>query len=247
MPSQYRPTAVVTGASAGFGEATARRLAAAGFRVFVGARRLDRLEKLATEIDGVAIGLDVTSDESVKAFASQVDECQVLVNNAGGALGKDTIADADDEKWRWMYDVNVMGTMRMTRALLPLLVASGNGRIVNLGSVAGVQPYPGGAGYIATKAALRSITQVLRMEMLGQPVRVTEVAPGAADTEFSLVRFDGDVEQAAAVYEGWTPLTADDVADCITFAATRPAHVNIDYLAVMARDQATATMINRQT
>ena len=164
----------------------------------------------------------------------------MLVNNAGGALGLDPIAGADEEQWRWMYDANVLGVMRVTRALLPALVASGDGRVVNVGSIAGLQVYAGGAGYTAAKHGLRAVTETLRRELLGQAVRVTEVDPGMVETEFSLVRFGGDAERAAKVYEGVTALTADDVADCIAWAVTRPSHVNVDQIVVMPRDQAGA-------
>ncbi len=243
-------TAVVTGASSGFGAAIARRLAAAGFRVIVGARRLPRLTALAAEIGGAALPLDVTDAASVAAFADGVraesPALHLLVNNAGGAHGVESIAEARDDHWETMYETNVLGVMRMTRALLPLLLASGDGHIVNLGSVAGFETYPGGGGYTASKHALRALTRTLRIELLGQPVRVTEVAPGLAETEFSLVRFGGDAEKAAKVYRGMTPLTADDVADCVVWAATRPSHVNIDEIVVRPRDQATATAVHRR-
>lgn len=239
--------AVVTGASSGIGASTARFLARDGFDVVVGARRLDRLEALAGEIGGRALHLDVTDPASVEAFAAQVEDCAVLVNNAGGALGLSPIAEADDEQWRWMYDANVLGTMRMTRAFLPKLVASGDGHVVNVGSIAGLQAYEGGAGYNAAKHAEHAITEVLRLELLGQPVRVTLVAPGMAETEFSVVRFGGDTERAAKVYEGVTPLVADDIADCIAWAVTRPSHVNIDVIVVKPRDQASAGKVHRRS
>jgi NADP-dependent 3-hydroxy acid dehydrogenase YdfG len=241
-----RGVAVVTGASSGIGAATARHLAAAGFDVVLGARRLERLEEVASEVGGRAIALDVTDTESVNAFCAQVPDCRVLVNNAGGALGRDSVAEADDEEWRWMYDANVMGAMRMTRALLPKLEASGDGHVVMIGSIAGHEPYVGGAGYNAVKFGLRAVTKVLRLELLGHPVRVTSIDPGMVETEFSVVRFHGDEAKAAAVYEGLTPLSADDVADCITFAVTRPSHVNIDTMVVMPRDQAAASVVHRR-
>lgn len=242
-----RGTAVVTGASAGIGAATARRLADEGFAVVVGARRLDRLAEVADPIGARALALDVTDTASVEAFCDQIDECSLLVNNAGGALGRDAVGEADEEQWRWMYDANVMGVMRMTRALLPQLVASGDGHVITVGSIAGFQPYAGGAGYNAAKAAARSVMQVLRLELLGQPVRVTEIDPGMVETDFSRVRFSGDEEKAAAVYAGVTPLSAEDVADAITWAATRPSHVNIDQITMMPRDQADARTIHRRT
>jgi NADP-dependent 3-hydroxy acid dehydrogenase YdfG len=240
-------TAVVTGASAGFGAAIARRLAAEGFDVVLGARRLDRLEEVATSIGPAAraLALDVRDQASVDAFCAEIDACHVLVNNAGGAMGLDSIAEAKDEDWAWMYEVNVMGTVRMIRALLPKLIASGDGHVVNLGSIAGFDPYVGGGGYNAAKFAVRAVSQVLRLELLGQPVRVTEVDPGMAETEFSLVRFGGDAERAASVYEGVDPLTADDIADCVAWAVTRPSHVNIDQIVVKPRQQAAAGKVSR--
>ena len=242
-----RGTAVVTGASSGIGAAAARRLAAAGFRVVLGARRLDRLEEVAESIGAAArsIPLDVTDPASVDAFCGQIGECRVLVNNAGGALGRDPVADADEAQWKWMYEANVLGVLRMTKALLPTLIASGDGHVITIGSIAGIEPYPGGAGYNAAKHAVRAVMDVLRMELLGQPVRVSEIDPGMVETEFSIVRFGGDEAAAAKVYEGMTPLTADDIADCIEWVATRPSHVDIDQMVVRPRDQARATMVHR--
>lgn len=234
-------TAVVTGASSGIGAATARALAAAGFDVVVGARRVDRLEALADEIGARAHQLDVTDDASVTAFAATVGTCSVLVNNAGGAFGLDRIEDADLDKWQAMYDTNVLGALRVTQALLPALRASGDGLVVTIGSIAGLETYPGGAGYTAAKHAARAFTQTLRQELFGEPIRVTEIDPGLVETEFSVVRFDGDTERAAAIYEGIEPLTADDIADCVVFAATRPPRVNLDRIVVLARDQLGAT------
>ncbi len=239
-------TAVITGASSGIGAATARALAGEGYRTILGARRLDRLERLAAEIGGEAIALDVTDPASVESFASGLDTCDVLVNNAGGALGLDSIADADEEKWLTMYESNVLGQMRMTRALLPRLIASGDGHVVGITSIAAIEPYLGGAGYNAAKHAQRAMLRVLRQELLGQPVRVTEVAPGMVETEFSVVRFGGDEEAAAKVYEGMQPLSAEDVAECIRWALAQPAHVNIDEIIVRPRDQATATAVHRR-
>jgi len=240
-----RGTAVVTGASSGIGAATARRLAAEGFDVVVGARRLDRLREVAEPIGARALALDVTDAASVAAFAAEVGDCRVLVNNAGGALGLDPVAGADVEQWRQMYDANVLGTLRMTQALLPALEASGDGHVVMIGSIAGWDPYDGGAGYNAAKFGLRAMTKVLRSELLGKPVRVSEVDPGMVETEFSVVRFGGDEERAATVYDRTTPLTADDVADCIAFVVTRPSHVNVDTLIVLPRDQAGPGKVHR--
>lgn len=238
-------TAIITGASSGIGAATARVLAGEGYRVVLGARRLDRLKALAGELGGEAIALDVTDPASVESFAAAVDECDVLVNNAGGALGLDSIADADEEKWLTMYESNVMGQMRMTRTLLPKLIASGDGHVVGVTSIAAIEPYVGGAGYNAAKHAQRAMLRVLRQELLGQPVRVTEIAPGMVETEFSVVRFGGDEAAAARVYEGMRPLSAEDVAECIRWALAQPPHVNVDEIVVRPRDQATATAVHR--
>ncbi len=238
---------MVTGASSGIGEATARRLAAAGFDVVLGARRLHRLEAIAAELPGArALALDVADPASVDSFCAEVPDCRVLVNNAGGALGLEPIAQADEEKWRQMWETNVMGTLRMTRGLLDKLVASGDGLVINIGSVAAFERYPGGAGYHAAKSAERAITDVLRMELLGQPVRVSEIDPGMVETEFSLVRFGGNAERANAVYAGVDPLSAQDIAECIAFVATRPSHVDIDEMVVRPRDQARVHMVNRK-
>jgi len=249
--SESRKTAVVTGASSGIGAASARALAKAGFAVIVGARRLDRLETLAAEIGGTALPLDVTDPASVLRFVAGVTErsghLNLLVNNAGGAIGLDRLEDSKDDSWETMFATNVLGVVRMTRALLPALVASGEGHVVNVGSTAGRETYPGGSGYTAAKHGLKALTQTLRQELLGRPVRVTEVAPGlVGETEFSLVRFGGDADRARAVYRGLQPLTPEDVADCIVWAATRPAHVNIDEIVLRPLDQATSTSVHRR-
>jgi NADP-dependent 3-hydroxy acid dehydrogenase YdfG len=239
-------TAVITGASSGIGAATARLLAADGFEVVLGARRVDRLQALAAEIGGAAMALDVGDADSVEEFVAAVPRCDVLVNNAGGALGLDHVAETDEEQWRQMYEANVIGTMRMTRALLPALVESGDGHVVGVTSIAAFESYRGGAGYTGVKHAQRSMLRSLRLELLGKPVRVTEVAPGMVETEFSLVRFGGDEEKAARVYEGMTPLRAADVAECIRWALAQPPHVNIDEIVVRPRDQASATEVHRR-
>jgi NADP-dependent 3-hydroxy acid dehydrogenase YdfG len=240
-------TAIVTGASSGIGEATAKALAAEGFEVVVGARRIERLRALAAEIGGRAVELDVTDPGSVRELVEAMPRCDVLVNNAGGALGLDPIAEADDGQWRTMYEANVLGTMRMTRALLPALTASGDGHVVVVTSIAGFEVYRGGAGYTAAKHAQRAVVRSLRLELLGQPVRVTEIAPGMVETEFSLVRFEGDEEAAGRVYEGLEPLTAADVAECVRWAIAQPSHVNVDEIVVRPRDQATATEVHRRS
>lgn len=240
-----RPVAVVTGASGGIGEACARRLAADGFEVVIGARRVDRLTSIAEEIDGRALPLDVTDDASVAAFMAEVPRCSVLVNNAGGALGVDPVLEADIDGWRTMFETNVLGVVRITKALMPALEASGDGRIVVIGSIAGFETYPGGGGYVAAKHAASAVTKVLRKEIIGRPVRVTEIQPGMVETDFSKVRFDGDEQRAAAVYRGMTPLVADDIADVVSFVVTRPSHVNVDQLVIRPRDQTTATDVHR--
>lgn len=237
--------AIVTGASSGIGAALVPALHDAGFSVVGGARRIDRLRAVCEPVGATALPLDVTDTASVQEFCDQVQRCDLLVNNAGGALGLAPIAHADEELWRLMYETNVAGVMRMTRALLPKLVASGGGHVITIGSIAGHEPYPGGAGYNAAKFGARAVMVVLRQELLGQPVRVTEIDPGMTETEFSLVRFDGDAERAARVYEGVAPLSALDVAECVVFAATRPAHVNIDSLIVKPRAQADARTVFR--
>ena len=241
-----KKVAVVTGASAGIGAATARGLARAGFAVVLGARREERTATLAAEIGGRALRLDVADAVSVERFAAAVPACDLLVNNAGAAFGTDRIEEALDERWLAMYQTNVLGVLRMTRALLPALLASGDGHVVNLGSIAGFETYAGGAAYTASKHALRALTRTLRLELLGRPVRVTEIAPGLVETDFSRVRFFGDEERAKAVYRGLDPLTPEDIADCVVWAATRPPHVNIDEIVVRPRDQATATMVHRR-
>ncbi len=238
-------TAVITGASSGIGAAAVRRLRDEGFEVIAGARRMERLRAVTEPVGATAIELDVRDRASVEAFAAQVPRCDVLVNNAGGALGLATVAQADDEHWRTMWETNVFGLMLVTRALLPKLEASDNGYIVNIGSIAGIETYPNGGGYTSVKHAVRAISQTLRIELLGKPVHVTEILPGLVETEFSVVRFDGDAERAAKVYEGMTPLTADDIADCIAWAVTRPKHVNIDEMVVRPIAQATATQVAR--
>ena len=241
--------AVVTGASSGIGAATARRLAAEGFEVVAAARRMDRLEDLATEIGCTPIAVDVTDQASVDALALATASCRVLVNNAGGAFGLDRIAVANDDDWQRMYDVNVLGTLRVTRALLPALVASGDGVIVNVTSTAGHGVYEGGGGYTAAKFGEHALTETLRLELCGEPVRVAEIAPGMVKTdEFSLVRFAGDEGRAESVYAGVPGvLVADDIADCIAWTVTRPWNVNIDLMVVRPRAQAAQHKVHRES
>ncbi len=245
--TEPKKIAVVTGASAGIGAATARALAGAGFQLYLGARRLDRLREVAEPAGATALELDVTDAGSVAAFAARLPAAvHLLVNNAGVAYGLDRIEAARDEDWIGMWETNVLGVLRLTRALLPALKASGDGHVINLGSIAGFETYAGGAGYTGSKHAVRAFTRTLRLELLGEPVRVTEVDPGLVETEFSFVRFAGDAERAKSVYRGIDPLTSEDIADCVVWAATRPSHVNIDKIVVRPRDQATATMVNRR-
>jgi NADP-dependent 3-hydroxy acid dehydrogenase YdfG len=240
--------AVVTGAGSGIGAATARALAGEGFHVICAARRRERIEAVAAEIDGTAAICDVTDAESVGRLAAQVGaRLDVLVNNAGGALGTDAVAAADPEQWRTMYDVNVVGTMQVTKALLPALIASGAGTIVNIGSVAGHAVYEGGGGYVAAKHGLAAVTETLRLELNGKPVRVTEIAPGMVRTdEFSLVRYGGDRGQADAVYAGVEqPLLAEDIADAVRWVVTRPPHVDVDLMVIKPLAQAAPHKVHR--
>ncbi|WP_330290311.1 SDR family NAD(P)-dependent oxidoreductase [Streptomyces sp. NBC_00576] len=251
-PSAASRIAVVTGASSGIGAATARRLAAAGYRVVLTARRKDRIEALAEEINATggqaaAYPLDVTDRTAVDEFASAFKTIGVLINNAGGALGADPVATGDPADWRQMYETNVIGTLNLTQALLPALTASGDGTIVVVSSTAGHGTYEGGGGYVAAKHGAHVLAETLRLEIVGTPVRVIEIAPGMVKTdEFALTRFSGDTERAAKVYEGVAePLTANDVAETITWTVTRPSHVNVDLLVLRPRAQASNTKVHR--
>jgi NADP-dependent 3-hydroxy acid dehydrogenase YdfG len=248
------PVAVVTGASSGIGAATAVRLAQAGYHVVLAARRADRTEALARRIraDGGQADpalLDVTDAEAVRAFADDLDRCDVLVNNAGGAVGAEPVADSDPADWQAMFDVNVLGTLHVTQALLGKLIGSGAGTIVIMGSTAGFISYEGGGGYVAAKHAEHAIAETLRLELYDQPVRIIEIAPGMVRTdEFAVNRYRGDADRAAAVYAGVAePLTADDVADSIAWAVTRPPHVNVDLLVLRPRAQAAQHKVHRES
>lgn len=241
-------TAVVTGASSGIGKATARALAGDGYRVVLAARRGEKLAGIAQEFGGVAVTCDVTKPEDVERLASEAgDDVAVLVNNAGGAFGLEPVADAAIDKWREMYEVNVLGTVAVTKALLPAIRAKGGGTVVTVTSIAADAAYENGAGYCGVKAAERFASDALRLELNGEPIRICDVAPGMVESEgFSLVRFDGDEAKAAAVYEGVeNPLTEEDVAECIRWVVSLPAHVNVDKLTVKPVAQAASYKVHR--
>ena len=227
--------AVVTGGSAGIGEAACRALAADGWHVIVAARRVERCQAIADEIGGEAMGLDVTDEVSVDKLA-KLPRVDLLVNNAGGAKELDLLRDANANDWQWMFDTNVMGTMRVTQALYPQLKAA-KGLVINIGSVAATDAYKGGSGYNAAKFGLRGLTRAFRREE-APDIRICEIDPGRVKTDFSLNRFHGDAQRAAQVYEGKLNLTAEDIAEAIRWVASLPAHVNIDTMSIMPADQA---------
>ncbi|WP_018296720.1 SDR family oxidoreductase [Corynebacterium lubricantis] len=229
--------AVVTGGSAGIGEATARALASDGWTVYVAARRKDRVEKIAEEIGGIPVELDVTSQESVDALVAQLDRVDLLVNNAGGARGTDPLREANEDDWRWMYEVNVLGLVRITKALYPMLLES-EGQIINVGSVAGFRAYAGGSGYNAAKFGVSALTRAMRLEEENNPIRICEIAPGRVKTDFSKNRFKGDEEKADAVYADKLNLSAEDIAEAVRWVSSLPKHMNIDTMNIMPRDQA---------
>lgn len=242
-------TAVVTGASSGIGAATARELVGQGFRVVCAARRAERLEALVAELGdaAVAVACDVTNDDDVARLADVAgDRVHVLVNNAGGAKGTSTVMDADEDQWRWMWETNVLGTLRLVRGLMPVLVETGDGLVVTITSIAALESYDNGSGYTSAKHAQAVLHRTLRGEHLGQPVRFTEIAPGMVETEFSLVRFEGDDDKAGAVYRGLTPMVAQDIAEIVGFVASRPSHVNLDTIVVKPRDQHSAMRAHRR-
>jgi 3-hydroxy acid dehydrogenase/malonic semialdehyde reductase len=245
VPSLEGKTAIVTGASSGIGLATARALIAEGVRVAAGARRVERLAEL--EDGALALSLDVTDPESCESFVGRAREelggLDILVNGAGLALGRDPFDDSTEEDERVVLETNVNGLIRMTRLVLPHL--RDGGHIVNIGSVAGRQAYSNGSLYVTSKFAVRGFTYALREDLLGRPIRITTVDPGLVETDFSLVRFRGDAEQARAVYEGVDAMQPHDIAECIVFALTRPPHVNVDELVVKALAQSSGGRILR--
>lgn len=248
MPGM-RQTAVITGASSGIGAATARQLAGQGYHVVLAARRADRLREVADGIADARVSvLDVTDRPQVDAFAAELPRCDVLVCNAGGAIGFETVAQASAGDWLTMYQSNVLGTLHMVQALLPKLIESGDGTVVLMSSTAGLAAYEGGGGYVAAKHGTHAIAGTLRLELCGQPVRVIEIAPGMVRTEeFSLNRYRGDAAKAAAVYAGVSePLTAEDVADAVTWAVTRPSHFNVDLMVIRPRAQAAQHKVHRE-
>ena len=248
---------LITGASSGFGAAAAKAFGACGARLLLGARRMDRLQQSAEEAKKAGAAeahihfLDVTKTESVQAFTDwakeKINGLHVLINNAGGAHGQDTIAQGKDADWEEMIQSNVLGVLRMTRAALPLMARDAGTTIINIGSVAGRTAYEGGGAYCAAKAAELQITKTLRLELFGSGIRVSTVDPGLAETEFSLIRFKGDAAAAKKVYEGTNPLTAVDIAETLVWIASRPPHVNIDELVIKPVDQAAVGKVFKRT
>ena len=248
-PTTIPRTAVVTGASSGIGAASARALAGDGFHVVCVARRGDRIEALAQEIGGSAVTCDVTDDASVEGLAAGLEDVDVLVNNAGGAFDAASAADADAATWARMYDVNVLGTLRVFQALLPALRGGEGGLVINMGSTAGRVAYEGGGGYTAAKHGVAVLTRTLRLEHVAEPLRFTEIAPGMVRTEeFGLVRFEGDESKRDQVYDGVAePLVAEDVAEIVRWVSSLPSHVDIDEVVVRPRAQAAQHKVHRET
>ncbi|MBX3023037.1 MAG: SDR family NAD(P)-dependent oxidoreductase [Bdellovibrionales bacterium] len=244
-----RPCALITGASSGIGAASSRLLAKAGYDLILLARRRERLDKLASELPGQVetFAVDVQSSAAVAAFAERVDlkRVSLLLNNAGLAKGTDRVQNSEVSDWEAMIDTNVKGLLYLTRAVLPHMIQAGRGHVVNIGSVAGRWVYPGGAVYCATKFAVRALSEGLRLDLLGTPIRVTNIEPGMVETEFSQVRF-ADAEKARKVYEGMTPLTAEDVAEAIVWCTARPSHVNVQELVLFPTDQPAVGVVHRR-
>ncbi|HZU08769.1 MAG TPA: SDR family NAD(P)-dependent oxidoreductase [Pseudacidobacterium sp.] len=249
-------TVFITGASSGIGEATAHAFAAQGARLLLAARRLDRLnamqpellEKGATAVHCFALDVrdNAQVEKQLSGLPAEWKAIDVLINNAGLSRGLEKVHEGKIQDWEEMIDTNIKGLLYVTRAVVPEMVSRGSGHIVNLGSTAGHLTYPGGAVYCGTKAAEQSINDGLRQDLLGTPVRVTSIDPGMVETEFSEVRFHGDKERAAKVYQGLTPLTPSDVADAIVWAVSRPAHVNIARILMTSIDQANSLLFNRR-
>jgi NADP-dependent 3-hydroxy acid dehydrogenase YdfG len=258
MPSSLaNKWVLITGASSGFGAAAARAFAREGARLLLGARRVDRLQAVAAEArklgapEAQSAALDVAQTASVNDFLKWVrghtDKLDVLINNAGGAKGLETVAEGKDEDWEFMVQTNVLGVLRVTRACLPLMVKNPGSALINIGSIAGRVAYEGGSAYCGAKAAELQITKALRLELSGTGVRVCTVDPGMAETEFSIVRFKGDEAKAKKVYEGVEPLTAEDIAETLVWVASRPSHVCIDELVIKCTDQAAIHKVHRRT
>lgn len=257
MASLSNKWVLITGASSGFGEAAAYAFAREGAKLLLGARRMDRLEKVAAEARKLGApaaevhALDVASTPSVEAFAAFVkkhtEKLDVLINNAGGAKGIDTVANGKDADWEFMMQTNVLGVLRVTRAMLPMMTINPGSSIINIGSIAARTAYEGGSAYCGAKAAELQITRALRLEMFGTGVRVSSIDPGLAETEFSLVRFEGDAERAKKIYDGVNPLTAPDIGETLVWVASRPPHVCIDEMVIKCTDQAAIYKLYRRT
>jgi NADP-dependent 3-hydroxy acid dehydrogenase YdfG len=239
-------TALVTGASSGIGAATVRELARQGFDTIAAARRVERCEALAAEVGGIAVALDVTDEASVEALAAAHPAVDVIVHCAGGAIGMNPALQTTPEAWLRMYDVHVVGVLRVTKRLLPALRTSGDAHVVVVSSAGALDVYPGGGGYTASKHGTHALVRTLRLELLGEPIRITEIAPGLVETEFGLVAFDGDESRAAELTSGYVPLQPDDVGRAIGYAVTQPAHVNVELLAINPRAQATVNALARE-
>jgi len=253
MYSLQNQTVLITGASSGIGAACARLLATMGARLILSARRADKLAQLAEELgtSSYLLPLDVRDSNLVQVALASLPEVwekvDILINNAGLSRGLNKLQNGELQDWEEMIDTNVKGLLYVTRAVVPGMIERGRGHIVNLGSLAGHQTYPGGNVYCATKAAVRVISEGLKQDLLGTAVRVTSIDPGLVETEFSQVRFRGDLNKADQVYQGLTPLSAEDVAEVISFCLTRPPHVNINEILLMPVAQSGATLVHRQS
>lgn len=246
----------ITGASSGIGQSCARAFAAQGARLVLAARRAERLERLAVELktehgpDILVLKLDVRDPEAVEAAVSGLTAewaaIEVLVNNAGLSRGLDKLHEGKLQDWDEMIDTNIKGLLYVSRAVIPGMVARGRGHVINIGSIAGHEVYPLGNVYCATKFAVKALSKGLRLDLNGTGVRVTSVDPGLTETEFSVVRFHGDADRAGKVYQGYTPLVPDDIADAVVYCATRPARVNVSEMIVMPTDQASTTVVHRK-